>query len=146
MKTTIRQGVFETNSSSTHSLSISDNSDYQTISLNEDNNIVISGIFQFGWGYEELYDFEEKMAYYYLSNQNDEDAIDKLIEVVREETGADDVIFYIDEDISYIDHQSYDTAHNMTYEDIKNFIFNPNSYIILDNDNNYDDTFGVYGY
>ena len=144
MVTQIRKKVFETNSSSTHSLSISDNSDYQTISLNKDNNIVISGIFQFGWGYEALYDFEEKMAYYYLSNREDEEAIDKLIEVVREETGAKDVIFHIDDNISYIDHQSYDTAHNMTYEDIKNFIFNPNSHIILDNDNNYDYTFGKY--
>ena len=138
MKTVIRRGVFETNSSSTHSLSISDSHNYIIIKTDEDNNIVISGEFKFGWGYDELYDFEDKVAYYYLDNMYDEDSIDFLKEVIIDETGANDVIFDINEYYSWIDHQSHGTTDGLTREELKDFLFNPNSYIILKNDNDYD--------
>lgn len=138
MKTVIRRGVFETNSSSTHSLSIADSHDYIKVKVNEDNNIVIYGEFRFGWGYDELFDFEDKVAYYYLDNMYDEDSIDLLKEVIIDETGANDVIFDIDEEYSWIDHQSHGTTDGLTREELKDFLFNPNSYIILKNDNDYD--------
>ncbi len=52
MKKLIRNSTFETNSSSTHSVSIDENvSVYDSIELDENNNIEIP-MLEFGWSFE----------------------------------------------------------------------------------------------
>lgn len=149
MKTT-RQNVFETNSSSSHSLGIAPYGDKDTLKLDEDKNVVISGCYQFGWGPEDIFDIKSKIAYYYICNEFNEDALDLLKEIIREETGANEVLIdvntdYTKGDYSYVDHQSIDTAKYMSKENLKDFIFNKDSYIHLDNDNWDGDEYPNYG-
>lgn len=122
---TIRKSVFETNSSSVHSLSIS-NDDRMC------NPNYLNGYFgEFGWGYEVLSTPEERLSYLLVALANlsgannynvkfedgknillDYDAFKWTEEVVREKTGSG--ILFDWENISkgkyypfgYIDHQS----------------------------------------
>lgn len=142
MKTIIRKNVFETNSSSTHSVSISNGTDvYETI-IPDSNGIITIYPREFGWGYEEYTDPETKLAYllqYYTLKGSD--FIETVKEVVIEHTGASDVVLGQQDDEwwpdGYIDHQSTDCLDGEieTTEDIRNFVFNPSSVLVIDNDN-----------
>ncbi len=161
MKIQIRKGVFETNSSSTHSLYISRDSKFNTddfihnIFLDENNNIVLEGG-EFGWeevkyfspldkanyiavGIKQILEFAPKSE---IGRKNAEKYLIMLIEVLQEQTNCNDVIFdfttkYDGKNWSYIDHQSYSVfLEALTDKDtLKGFIFNPNSYLQTDNDN-----------
>ena len=65
MKKTIRRGVFETNSSSNHTLSLYGNE----VDVNGDYEIIIKGSYfdQFSFG---VYDVEEKLEYLYALSRN----------------------------------------------------------------------------
>lgn len=141
----IRHGVFETNSSSTHSISI-DSTDIllDTLEVRYDGKVLI-GVGEFGWEQDEHRDAATKASYLHMYCRDwvhPEDLKEKfyqnLKEVILEQTKADDVIFSNDPD-GYIDHQSVeDKDYHYIMEDkekIKNFIFNKKSILVTDNDN-----------
>lgn len=132
----IRKGVFECNSSSSHSISLA-GSDKQfildTIYPNQHGIIHVSGG-EFGWEWEKYNDAKIKLSYAFQSGVD----TDFLKKVVMDQTGATDVIF--DErskNEGYVDHQSYGTGNEAceTEESARNFIFNKNSWLFTGNDN-----------
>ncbi len=157
----IRQNVFETNSSSTHSVSIAYGDKSHLIDipkLDENGNINIeSG--EYGWemctykgnvqdrlsyaatyalNYDYSYDDEEDDKKFNYENNN----LLLLTEVIKEYTGANEVIYDEDSDDGwsihgYIDHQSTDEAATIfeSKESLESFLFNPKSFFITDNDN-----------
>lgn len=141
MGMTVRKSIFETNSSSSHSITIeTGGSLWDTIAPDIDGVIWIIGD-EFGWGYDEFNDAETKANYaaldfYYCG---EEDRLNMLKEVIEDYTGYPvEIDINLDSNyLVYIDHQSIGTACYELYtkEDIKNFIFNKNSILYIDNDN-----------
>lgn len=134
MRKIVRTGVFETNSSSTHSLSVARGDQefvYDTIYPDQNGVIHVSGK-EFGWGWEKFNDSMTKLAYAFQDSFGHEDMIK---EVVMKQTGATEVIF--NEDGGYIDHDGVGTTHDLrgNKEDMRNFIFNKNSWLYIGNDN-----------
>lgn len=86
----VRRSVFETNSSSTHSISIQ--SRRSGTSQLEDALKIVDGVLQvelgeFGWGYDEYYDAEDKMSYlfsqivattHYVESETEEEFVAKM--------------------------------------------------------------------
>lgn len=134
-KKLIRTNCFETNSSSSHSISICDKYlIYDTISPNSNGEIKIYGQ-DFGWGFDKYNDPEIKAAYALTDSNN----VDLIVDVIKEQTGAEKVTFI---ENGYIDHQSTGTFSSLVTgtleqkkEIIRNFIFNKNSWLFIDNDN-----------
>ena len=134
---TIRHNCFETNSSSSHSLVISQGN-LQTPPINhitEDNILNLYGG-DFGWGYEKTNDWLDKANYCACDFEYDENKTEYLKEVLIDYLKLDDVVIDL-ENCYGIDHQSNGTAREElnSKNDILNFIFNPNCILILDNDN-----------
>lgn len=143
MKKQVRQNVFETNSSSSHSISIEPSSDglYDTIIPDEEGNVILCGG-EFGWEIEEYTDALTKANYCAVDQLNDDSKIEMLKEVIKEQTGCNDVIINFSDEwnkanYSYIDHASRGTTNEAFYskEDLRNFIFSKNSILYTDNDN-----------
>ena len=146
----IRKNVFETNSSSSHSLTISPNT--PIIDNTRKLNIHMD---YFGWGYEEYNDIETKFNYLYTmireyhyfdareSGYKETEKYKKYTEELKFFTDILDglgVEYEINElENGSIDHQS------QTYEYINKFkkdkdllirwLFNPESILYIDNDN-----------
>jgi len=150
----IRNKVFETNSSSTHSISIYNATQglYDTIVPNSKGVIALVGG-EFGWEWEKYNDAETKANYAAVFAKDNQQMTDMLEQVIKDHTGAKKV------DLSgvggYIDHQSalseggdalkaFDTPQTL-----KNFIFHPESWLFTGNDNDsepsnfYDVEFGI---
>lgn len=141
----IRQGQFETNSSSSHSICIKD-----TANRWEEMNFKGKDLFikcdEFHWGVDEFNDFDNKASYVatYIKNFSKEKQ-EFFENVIADYTGADNVIIspnYAGETEDKdcwggIDHQSIDTAQQVMYssEDLKNFLFNKESTLLISNDN-----------
>lgn len=145
MKLQIRQNVFETNSSSTHSISISADTDSLLDTLIPDKNgdVLLNGG-EFGWQEKIYNDVQSKASY--LAIYATDWAYDKkesftqiLKDVIKEQTGCKNVIFNFTDYDSFIDHQSVET-NNYHYlfdnkELLRQFIFNKQSYLKTENDN-----------
>lgn len=135
MKKLIRKGVFETNSSSSHSISVA-SSDKEfvldTLYPDQHGTIIVRGD-EYGWDWFKHNDAETKASYAAQSFSEDKDMLEKLEYVIKEQTGAERVIF---EDLNdgYIDHDSYGIVPR-TAGELKNFIFNKNSWLFGGNDN-----------
>jgi hypothetical protein len=191
----IRRSVFETNSSSCHSISIEGESEYGTLYVRDDRSVLIDFPTQdceFGWGFDTHRDCETKICYAFIDGVD----VELLDRVIREHTGAEKVFwrmqlekrvktgevqtsknwrgetenyevhedstwvetldlqkakqiqenrklswkesFEVDLfDSGYIDHQSAGTAHEFcrTPEECKEFLFNYNHILTIDNDN-----------
>ena len=151
MKRQVRYGVFETNSSSCHSISIRDLEPTLLIEFGE-----------FGWGYEEYNDMLTKLKYiltmaaetniYWKTKEEfleTEDFI-KINDLIKTETPYRGGIEFNDSQFpgeqynrinGYIDHQSYEGYKNIQdfLDDygvtLYDFIFNPEVVLIIDNDN-----------
>jgi hypothetical protein len=148
MRKQIRQSVFETNSSSTHSISIA-NVDpanlMESMDLDSSNNVVIYGQ-EFGWEVQDYNDAETKAAYLaqYCQQWYPNDKIgnktlwDILVEIIQDQTACNEVILD-DKDAGYIDHQSVESAdfHYLFREPdkLRQFIFDGSSWLHTDNDN-----------
>jgi len=154
MKT--RFGMYETNSSSTHSLCFGNNIlvgeiDDELEGVSISNNILMGGIDdeleeeassinitlgvgEYGWGYEEVHTPLGKMDYLAIETRLDEDKKDLLLVAIKSKYPDINVTFSY---TGYIDHQSagriWRELHNV--EKVINFIFS-DSYIIIDNDEN----------
>lgn len=143
-KKLVRHGVFETNSSSSHSISIADSTKefvLETIYPDQNGNIQLTGG-EFGWDWEKYNDAITKANYCAVDSIGNDNNREMLIEVIKEQTGAEHVEILCDNDYdkphySYIDHQSYGTAGEAfgSKEKLKNFIFNKNSWLFTGNDN-----------
>lgn len=141
----IRKGVFETNSSSTHSLHISSEDKgrlMQTLDMDEEGTVHLYGG-EFGWQQDTYHDANSKASYLAIYVQDWTADFERermrtdLIDVIKKQTGCADVVFA--EDLGYIDHQSVE-GHALHYlwedlEEMRQFIFNPDSYLETDNDN-----------
>lgn len=143
----IRKGVFETNSSSTHSLTIESTSFLIDTIIPEDGIVNIKPG-EFGWEWEKFNDAYTKASYcltgiQYVSDK--EEALSNLKEVIQKHTLCDEVNLiqgsddYDDENYGYIDHQSREWGEldNLLFdkEKLHNFIFNKKSWLFLGNDN-----------
>ena len=138
MSKTIRKSTFETNSSSTHSISIDRDTSCLT-SISHDGTITLEGG-EFGWEREEYTGALAKANYCALDTIDCPVQKQMLIEVLKEHTGAKEIIFKLE---GYIDHQSLGTTES-AFEDketLRLFIFNPRSTLETSNDNDewYDD-------
>lgn len=171
----IRRSVFETNSSSSHSITIADVDGLMDTSLipDEDGNIVLNGG-GFGWEWEKFNDAKTKANYLAiyvdLYRKENPEMKSVLCNVIKTQTGCKDVIFNFGQekhflstqkeedwdDEAYINHQSVDSKqyHYLwsNPEQIRQFIFNKGSYLFLGNDNSpcppnfYDSEGTVYKY
>ena len=63
MKRQVRRKVFETNSSSMHSLTVEKKGITEYLHVDEDENKVIVNFGEFGWGYETYNDAKTKLSY-----------------------------------------------------------------------------------
>lgn len=137
-KVKIRKGVFETNSSSSHSVSIADTDKQFVVDMgiipDKYGVVTISGG-EFGWDWEKINDAGTKANYCAVYTSYKKSNREMLIDVIKEQTGALEVI--IPEDCGYIDHQSNHTASEAfeSKETLRNFIFNKNSWLFTGNDN-----------
>lgn len=145
----IRNGVFETNSSSSHSVNISSTGDIDVSLIpNRAGVLIIDSVTNFGWEQETYTDASTKAMYSYLQAQysSREELVDMVYDVIKTQTGATEVVFlgdihssWEDKMYSYIDHQSayYESGFEPleSKESLRNFIFNTNSVLETDNDN-----------
>jgi len=137
----IRKNVFETNSSSSHSLSIADETKefvLDTIYPDQNGVIELTGG-EFGWEWFKHNDAQTKANYAAVDFEGNKDLVDMLDEVIREQTGAEVVKHAFTGDYdgpnwSYIDHDSVGLVPR-TKSELKNFIFNKNSWLFGGNDN-----------
>jgi len=128
----VRKHVFETNSSSTHSISLSTEDQetiLDTIYPDENGVITVKGK-EFGWDWTKFNDAETKLAY--LFQDAPEHYHDHFKEVIMKQTGATEVIF--DDKDGYIDHGGQGCSEDARY-DVRNFVFNKNSWLFTGNDN-----------
>jgi hypothetical protein len=152
MNKIIRSECFESNSSSTHSISINtgsfyaDNDDYKQL---YGDKIELTGG-EFGWEVESYNDFITK-ANYCAQDQWSGDVSEEIVlpkdapksniqilkEVIEEVTGLPVEFDAISLDTGYVDHQSQGTTGVLflNKEDLKSFLFNDKSVLYTDNDN-----------
>ena len=149
----IRRGVFETNSSSSHSIVImkepyttADGEAFPTWRLSKDGILHLSHYhLSFGWGKDILFDPYARLCYAIASYAFEDDKIDEIRELCRKRVkGFSDFRFDHDGegiDHGYVDHQS-DGLLKYTLGklgiSLEEFIFNNRYIVIIDNDN--DDT------
>lgn len=132
MKRIIRIGMFESNSSSAHTISIAGKDKQFVLDYiyPDDQGIIYVHGGEFGWEWAKFNDAETKLEYAYQSNVN----TSILERIIKEKTGATSVIFDgIDK--GYIDHQSNGTVNDLSEKELTNFIFNKNSWLFTGNDN-----------
>ena len=131
-KVLIRNGVFETNSSSCHSISISDETQpfvFDTIYPDLDGKITIKGG-EYGRGvFTRHNDVKTKLSYALTSTLYGVDE-NMLREIIQEQTSCDNIELLVSEDYNYIDHDSVDIVPR-TKEELRNFIFNKNSWLFI---------------
>lgn len=152
----IRRGVFETNSSSSHSISISGNDswEYPKYTLNVEFG-------EYGWEENDFYGVENKLSYvltmvqYHLGDLSWEERTPEVVlnsnyvkwlrEIVKGFCDQEIEIQLMDEmyyPMGYIDHQSTDVLDEFWAEDeltfksnMREFIFNNKYSFSTDNDN-----------
>lgn len=129
----IRRSVFETNSSSTHSISIVGVAPKRTGTTGGSLEL---GFGEYGWEIEDYNDWVSKADYCAIDNKNNEDRLDLLKKVIEKQTGIKNISFNF---TGYIDHQSAGTSDDAfnDEETLRNFIFSNSSYLHTDNDNHY---------
>jgi len=134
MKQTVRFNVFETNSSSTHSL-VTGTEEIKKYTFDGDELVLSGG--EYGWGIEDLTTWQEKANYLAVEAFIDTYKKHMLVAALRM-MFPDITIRFIQEadDFCYIDHQSSDVVwsdlHNA--DDVYKLLFS-NAVIHLDNDN-----------
>ena len=132
----IRKDVFETNSSSVHTLQISnDGLEPSELKLNKDGNIEVEfGEFEkdyriYNNQYEKLQYLISFIAYNYGYYYDLDDLYEnydfrEVRDAICEYTGANDIVV-VGETLPHIDHQSqYDCVIRLYKDEIINFVFN----------------------
>jgi len=141
----IRHGVFETNSSSSHSIVVDRNGDYVGLTPDENNEIVIRPE-DFGWNFDTYQNPEDKLAYLliYIRDWIPVETMKliytkRLCDMVEEHTGASNVYLSGENGDGYIDHQSVEGGQLEEYfQDqglMKDFVFGRKSILETGHDN-----------
>lgn len=140
-----RKAVFETNSSSSHSVTIADSGELLDTLKVDTNGTVHLETGEYGWEVEDYYHPFDRASYAatFAANSSSEQYIQMLYDVIKEHTCCRNVIINGKKDArneidyGYIDHQSWDEAARIfeSKESLKNFLFNPRSSFRTDNDN-----------
>ncbi len=134
----IRKNVFETNSSSTHSLCITSNT-----LLDQKQNTIGFYLGEFGWERNKLTSAEDKASYLYTGIIVNELA-DKLLPKIKEALDANDIkyTFQNSESTNYYYYIDHGGELNEFLNDICNdesklmrFLFSSESFILTGNDN-----------
>ena len=151
----VRSSVFETNSSSSHSLVFSKVNRGHSYDLPVDGNGVLTIPFgEFGWGPAVLKTPLEKLSYVVTDRggwqyDDDEKPWEKILEELKQNSKIQQIIKVVKRKVpavkevtfkpasafyprGYIDHESIGTSKRAKVEDI---IFNNNIIILIDNDN-----------
>lgn len=152
----IRHGVFETNSSSSHSIAIDDSADLLDMPFTQedtDRGFVEIECGEFGWEQNTYSCVYSKLSYLvtsiasslpYDENYTVEDIYDMegfktINDAVKEHSGLTVRIISSSgwRGFGYIDHQSSDVPREalVNKETIKRFLFSPKSFFETDNDN-----------
>ena len=155
----IRRNVFETNSSSSHSIIVDEEAKadmLQTMPISKSGTVYIDGVDEFGWGNQRYNDPMTKAIYCFVDTWGKAGKDERLLmltKVIKEHTGALNVDFsrltkVLEKDTwagkpgdiiakGYIDHQSDGTSLEAfdTKEKLRNFIFSPKSWLFITNDN-----------
>lgn len=168
MKTQIRRSVFETNSSSTHSIAIK--KDFDINSIPENKRKVQFNVGQFGWEFDTYDDIYSKASYLYTAifcggSKNPEEDWNKIVKILDDNRvvhveepytvehekyeGVDyDVYKFPSNEFPYIDHagETFDLIQALTSssELLLSFLFDDSSVIATGNDN--DDTDVINGH
>ena len=139
-----REKIFETNSSSTHSISIVGGV-YTPDKFPLEGGVCKVYPGEFGWDEDTFHSPAMKASYCLVFIKtilaNDDRANQMFIDVLKEQTHCESVEFVSDsKDFygwGYIDHQSDDVCGPAfsSKETLRDFIFNPASYLHTDNDN-----------
>lgn len=137
-----RKGVFETNSSSTHSISIA-SGDFVPAKFPIEGGVCKVFPGKFGWEFMDYTMASVKASYCltYVKTGGDPDGQlgVMLKEVLGEVTGRNVVFMQgvTDNDLDYIDHQSFDACKQAfaSKDTLRAFIFNPKSVLRTGNDN-----------
>ena len=132
----IRLNIFETNSSSTHSVSFNRWIPGRSGQLvpGADGKIHVTGG-EFGWEWGAYNDPETKINYYFVFYNNNDEMTKLGVEIIKNWTGRD-VVLKLSRS-SYIDHQSTDTLDFDVNNPgrIRDFFFNPDTWLYTGNDN-----------
>lgn len=146
----IRKNVFETNSSSTHSLVLSKKDRGWNFDLPVDEDGVLTVKFgEFGWGPQVLSTPMEKLSYlitdrgptyedgYFEELIEESDELQKIVNIIKEQCPyVKEVWFEPNDDdyyrFGYVDHESDGTSYGMS---IKELVFSNDVIILIDNDN-----------
>jgi hypothetical protein len=143
MKRVTRKGMFETNSSSTHSIVLSYENKFTPDKLPITNGEIHIYPGEFGWGPDEFTDAATKASYALTHVKDIEcaDSLEMLRKVIEEETGLTAFFYPLGREEyyqwGYIDHQSRGVGSEAFESEraLRNFIFNPESILVIDNDN-----------
>ena len=150
----VRANVFETNSSSSHSLVVGDGTSLMDSPFRKaivDRGFINVAPGEYGWEQDSYGDPMSKLSYLYTDaaqyedkefdpNSDENDKLDMIRKAVKRHTGLN-VVFEKDDGwypFGYIDHQSVglcDDVWNEGVEGVIKFVFDPNSYFETDNDN-----------
>ena len=139
---TIRRNTFETNSSSTHCVTLcTAKSTFMPVVL--ENEILEVEPGEYGWedAYYDSFYSKLSYAYTYAANYGSSEDLEALKEALLENTNAKEVVFVKLEDRwyphGYIDHQSVGEAALIfeNKDSLTNFLFNKGSNVLTDNDN-----------
>jgi hypothetical protein len=128
----VRSNFFETNSSSSHSISISHNSNINdTLDVDEEGVCHIFGQ-EFANDYQVYSDAQSKASYCALATEGNISRQQLLRRAIMDVTGASGVKFYPDG--GYIDHQSVHVADDIfsSIDSVKQFIFSTQSFLETD--------------
>lgn len=151
MKCAVRTGVFETNSSSSHSLCFG-----KTTNINfYPPEVVNVEPGEFGWGYETLTTLPQKLSYIITSIANYDDNVRDFDDLLESKyfIWLKEMLFEFSfvvvnlqkndfVNIGYVDHQSTDILNDFWSEEesefkenMKKILFDDNCYIEISNDN-----------
>ena len=150
MRIQIRNNVFETNSSSTHTITIgSDN--YLDRNLYYGDNVINVYFGEFGWEIEEYADFYSRSSYAITLCKYNEDRFNQVVDMISSYFGGLKVLVIqtngvriesydeLNTDFAgYVDHQSWSESADEIFassESLYDFLFSDNSYFNTDNDN-----------
>lgn len=133
----IRQNVFETNSSSTHSICVAKNA---TLDIPDSLYFEFG---EFGWEHGILQSMEDKASYLYtgLMRTDKEEDFLKIVEILKEK--GIEVSYETDFDNGYIDHayELFNFLEDVVNDTNKlmNYLFSDLSFILTGNDNSDND-------
>lgn len=140
MKINIRSNVFETNSSSMHSIIIIGNDQYIDKSKLPKHKRIDPDNMNFSWGPETRKTIYDRIGYaiaWAYSNGEEKDMIKKIQDILDMEIEYDESK-YEDHKYGCIDHQSLDVLPDfLENSSLEEFITNDKYHIVIDHDNHY---------